>query len=101
MKQQKIGKKRDIVETIDDVVNGEEPLKQDTEDFLFIYDDDDFDEIIPEDKKIILDNIDRTDFNSDKQIFNGDEDAIIDNCWRKYWSKKENEQYEINKGEKR
>ena len=51
LKQQKIGKKRDIVETIDDVVNGEEPLKQDTEDFLFIYDDDDFDEIIPEDKK--------------------------------------------------
>ena len=51
MKQQKIGKKRDIVETIDDVVNGEEPLKQDTEDFLFIYDDDDFDEIVPEDKK--------------------------------------------------
>ena len=52
-------------------------------------------------KKIILDNIDRTDFNSDKQIFSGDEDAIIDNCWRKYWSKKENEQDEINKGEKK
>ena len=63
-------------------MNGEQPLKQDTED-LFIYDDDDFlimMKLFQKIKKIILDNIDRTDFNSDKQIFNGDEDAIIDNC---------------------
>ena len=44
---------KNIVETIDDVVQGEEPLKQDTEE-LFTYDNDDFfnyDEITPEDKK--------------------------------------------------
>ena len=46
---------KNIVETTWDVVKGEEPLKQDAED-LFIYDDDDlfsYDEITPEDKKLI------------------------------------------------
>ena len=55
-------------------------MKQDTED-LFIYDDDDFlmmMKLFQKIKKIILDNIDRTDFNSDKQVFNRDEDAIVD-----------------------
>ena len=57
-------------------------MKQDTED-LFIYDDHDFlimMKLFQKIKKIILDNIDRTDLNSDKQIFSGDEDAIIDHC---------------------
>ena len=70
---------KNIVETIDDVIQGEEPLKQDTEE-LFIYDNDDFfnyDEITPEDKKVIMDIIDPTIFNSDKQIFSDDEDATI------------------------
>ena len=78
-------------------------MKQDTED-LFIYDDDDFlimMKLFQKIKKIILDNIDRTDFNSDKQVFNHDEDAIVDHSWWKYWIKKENEQDEINKGEKK
>ena len=78
-------------------------MKQDTED-LFIYDDDDFlimMKLFQKIKKIILDNIDRTDFNSDKQVFNRDEDAIVDHSWWKYWIKKENEQDEINKGEKK
>ena len=47
-------------------------MKKDTED-LFIYDNDElfnYDEITPEDKKFIMDIIDRTDFNSNKQIFN-------------------------------
>lgn len=46
---------KNIVETTRDVVKGEEPLKQDAEDLL-IYDDDDlfsYDEITPEDKKLI------------------------------------------------
>ena len=78
-------------------------MKQDTED-LFIYDDDDFlimMKLFQKIKKIILDNIDRTDFNSDKQVFNRDEDVIVDHSWWKYWIKKENEQDEINKGEKK
>ena len=40
-----------------------------------IYDDDDlfnYDEITPQDKKFIMDIIDQTDLNSDKQIFNSD-----------------------------
>ena len=71
---------KNIVETIDDVIQGEEPLKQDTEELL-IYDNDDFfnyDEITPEDKKVIMDIIDPSIFNSDKQFFSDDEDATIE-----------------------
>ena len=93
---------KDIVETTDNVVKGEEFLKQDTED-LFIYDDDNlfnYDEITPEDKKVILDITDQTNFNSNKQIFNGDDNATIEILDEKYEIKKENEQDEISKGEK-
>ena len=69
-----------IVETIDGAVKGEEPLKQDYKD-LFICDDDHIfnnDEITPEGKKIIMNIIDQTYFNSDKQICNGNEDGTIE-----------------------
>ena len=93
---------KNIVETIDDVIQGEEPLKQDTEE-LFIYDNDDFfnyDEITPEDKKVIMDIIDPTIFNSDKQIFSDDEDATIKIVGQNTEMKKQNEQNEVNQGKK-
>ena len=55
-------------------------MKQDTEE-LFTYDNDDFfnyDEITPEDKEVIMDIIDPTIFNSNKQFFSDDEDATIE-----------------------
>ena len=55
-------------------------MKQDTEE-LFTYDNDDFfnyDEITPEDKKVIMDIIDPTIFNSNKQFFSDDADATIE-----------------------
>lgn len=91
-----------IVETTGDVVKGEEPLKQDAED-LFIYDDDDlfsYDEITPEDKKVIMYIIDQTDFHSDEQILNGDEDARIETIDENTEIEKENEQDNIKEGEK-
>ena len=44
--------------------------------------------------------MDVIDFNSDKQIFNGDEDATIEIIDGDTEMKKENEHEEINKGEK-
>lgn len=44
--------------------------------------------------------MDFIDFNSDKQIFNGDEDATIEIVDGDTEIKKENEQDKINKGEK-
>ena len=91
-----------IVETTGDVVKGEEPLKQDAED-LFIYDDDDlfsYDEITPEDKKVNMYIIDQTDFHSDEQILNGDEDARIETIDENTEIEKENEQDNIKEGEK-
>ena len=94
---------KNIVETIDDVVQGEEPLKQDTEELL-IYDNDDFfnyDEITPEDKKVIMDIIDPTIFNSNKQFFSDDEDATIEIVGQNTEIKKQNEQDEVNEGKKK
>ena len=94
---------KNIVETIDDVVQGEEPLKQDTEE-LFTYDNDDFfnyDEITPEDKKVIMDIIDPTIFNSNKQFFSNDEDATIEIVGQNTEIKKQNEQDEVNEGKKK
>ena len=94
---------KNIVETIDDVVQGEEPLKQDTEE-LFTYDNDDFfnyDEITPEDKKVIMDIIDPTIFNSNKQFFSDDEDATIEIVGQNTEIKKQNEQDEVNEGKKK
>ena len=94
---------KNIVETIDDVVQGEEPLKQDTEE-LFTYDNDDFfnyDEITPEDKKVIMDIIDPSIFNSDKQFFSDDEDATIEIVGQNTEIKKQNEQDEVNEGKKK
>ena len=94
---------KNIVETIDDVVQGEEPLKQDTEELL-IYDNDDFfnyDEITPEDKKVIMDIIDPSIFNSDKQFFSDDEDATIEIVGQNTEIKKQNEQDEVNEGKKK
>lgn len=93
---------KNIVQTTGDVVKGEEPLKQDAEDLL-IYDDDDlfsYDEITPEDKKVNMYIIDRTDFHSDEQILNGDEDARIETIDENTEIKKENEQNNIKEGEK-
>ena len=70
---------------------------------MFIYDEDNlfnYDGITPEDKKFIMDIIDRIDFNSDKQIFNGDEDTTIEIVDENTEIKKENEEDEINEGEK-
>ena len=94
---------KNIVETTDDVVQGEEPLKQDTEE-LFTYDNDDFfnyDEITPEDKKVIMDIIDPTIFNSNKQFFSDDEDATIEIVGQNTEIKKQNEQDEVNEGKKK
>ena len=94
---------KNIVETIDDVVQGEEPLKQDTEE-LFTYDNDDFfnyDEITPEDKKVIMDIIDPTIFNSNKQFFSDDADATIEIVGQNTEIKKQNEQDEVNEGKKK
>lgn len=93
---------KNIFQTTGDVVKGEEPLKQDAEDLL-IYDDDDlfsYDEITPEDKKVNMYIIDRTDFHSDEQILNGDEDARIETIDENTEIEKENEQDNIKGGEK-
>ena len=94
---------KDTAETIDDVVKGGEHLKQDTED-LFIYGDDDlsnYDEITPEDKRFIIDIVNQTNFNGDKQIFITYEDVTIEILGVDSEINKENEQDEINKGEKK
>ena len=94
---------KDTVETIDDVVKGQEHLKQDTED-LFIYGDDDLsnsDEITPEEKRFIIDIVNQTNFNGDKQIFITYEDVTIEIVGVDSEINKENEQDEINKGEKK
>ena len=55
-------------------------MKHDTADF-FIYDDHDlfnYEEITPEDKKFIVDIIDQTTINGNKQIFNENEDATTE-----------------------
>ena len=59
-----------------------------------------YDEITPEDEEFVMDIVDRTDFNSDKEIFNGDEDASIEIVDTGAEIKKRNEQDETNKGEK-
>ena len=59
-----------------------------------------YDEITPEDEEFVMDIVDRTDFNSDKEIFNGDEDASIEIVDTGVEIKKRNEQDETNKGEK-
>ena len=78
-------------------------MKQDTED-LFIYGDDDLsnsDEITPEEKRFIIDIVNQTNFNGDKQIFITYEDVTIEIVGVDSEINKENEQDEINKGEKK
>ena len=71
---------------------------------MFIYGDDDlsnYDEITPEEKRFIIDIVNQTNFNGDKQIFITYEDVTIEIVGVDSEINKENEQDEINKGEKK